>query len=224
VKTIGNLFTLSTLIAITFLIGCAQRSDDGASGPVCDNGVCENGESAQSCPQDCDETLCDGDGVCEAGEDHASCPADCDEDENPPVGSDKWVCRGSFRGGKAYWACNPDFIAGAPDVVDFIGACPALGLREYYGANGHTQSVHVNDAGEYEVEVPASANPNLYCEMTFAYKDANGNVVYAQYGSVSDEIAGDYRECGTRSGVFACGMFFKPVTGHMPAPLNSYPN
>ena len=62
--------------------------------------------------------------------------------------------------------------------------------------------------------------------MTFAFKDANGNVVWAQYGTntVSNEIAGEYRECGTRGGVFACGMFFKPNAGHMPAPLNSYPN
>ncbi len=208
------------------LIGCASRSGEGGGGPVCGNDTCENGESAQSCPDDCDSTSCDDDGVCEAGEDHASCPDDCDEDELPPNGSDKWVCRGSHRGGKAYWACNPDFIATAPDTVDFVGECPALGLTGYYGANGRKISVTQNDEGWYEVEVPASASTSQHCEMTFAFKDANGNVVWAQYGTntVSNEIAGEYRECGTRGGVFACGMFFKPNAGHMPAPLNSYPN
>lgn len=214
------------LFLFTLIIAACASRDDGGSGPVCDNGVCENGESSQSCPQDCDVTTCDNDGVCEAGEDHASCPNDCDAEELPPAGSEKWVCRGSFRGGKAYWACNPNFIASAPETVDFVGECPALGLTGYYGANGHKVSVVKNDAGWYEVEVPASANTGQHCEMTYAFKDANGNVVWAQYGTntVSNEIAGEYRECGTRGGVYACGMFFLPVTGHKPAPLNSYPN
>lgn len=212
------------LFLIITLAGCASRDNSGGSGPVCDNGTCESGESAQSCPQDCDATTCDNDGMCEAGEDHASCPADCDADEQPPVGSDKWVCRGSFRGGKAYWACNPAFIVAAPETVDFVGECPALGLTGYYGANGRKISVDKNDAGWYEVEVPASANTSAFCEMTFSYK-SNGNVVWSQYGTntVPNEVAGDYRECGTRGGVYACGMFFKPVKGHMPAALNSYP-
>lgn len=218
---------LSITLALA-LIGCASR-DEGTptGGPVCGNMTCENGESTQSCPDDCTTTVvCDNDGTCDAGEDNANCPADCGTDELPPDGSESWVCRASYRGGKAYWACNPDYIANSPATVDFVGVCPALGLSGYYGANGHHITASLNDNGEYEVEVPASAASGVSCEMTYAYKNSSGTVIWAQYGtnSVTDTVAGAYRECGTRSGVYACGMFFKTVTGHMPAPLGFYPN
>ena len=234
-KTTPRSFTLpAALAAITLFLAllaaaCSQRSDENkGSGPVCGNGTCENGESALSCSEDCTSSTCDNDGTCESGEDHASCANDCDADELPPAGSEKWVCRPSYRGGKAYWSCNPDpqIIAGSPEVVDFVGRCPALDLRDYYGANGSIKQVEKNDAGWYEAEVPAGADPNDYCEMTYAYKKPDGTVVWAQYGTNSpvNSVAGDYRECGTRNNVFACGMFFKPVPGHMPAPLDRYPN
>lgn len=224
---------MKTIVKITFLsialtlAACASRSEDGGqSGPVCGNMTCENGETAMSCPDDCTTTSCNNDGTCDAGEDNASCPADCGTDELPPAGSEAWVCRGSFRGGKSYWACNPDYLASAPDTVDFVGECPALGLSSYYGANGHHISVSLNDNGEYEVEVPVSATPGTPCEMTYAYKNAHGTTVWAQYGSnsVTDAVAGMYRECGTRNGVYACGMFFKPVASHTVAKLGYYPN
>jgi len=215
------------ILAITLtLAACpAQRSDGGPSGPVCGNAACENGESAMSCPTDCTTTSCNNDGTCQAGEDHASCPADCATDELPPAGSEAWVCRGSFRGGKAYFACNPSYIAGAPNTVDFVGECPTLGLSGYYGANGHKISVSLNDNSEYEVEVPATATAGTPCELTYAYKTST-STVWAQYGknSADDATAGDYRECGVRSGVSACGMFFKPDPGHKPAPLGYYPS
>ena len=155
---------MKQLTAFVFFVlsiaACAQRSD-GTGGPVCGNGTCQNGETAQSCPADCTTTSCNNNGTCDAGEDHGSCPNDCSADEQPPTGSDSWVCRGSFRGGKAYFSCNPTYIAGAPSTVDFVGECPALGLTGYYGANGHHISVSLNDMSVYEVEVPASATPGV---------------------------------------------------------------
>jgi hypothetical protein len=62
-------------------------------GTVCGNGICEAGEDASTCPQDCIATgsnatggssgpagptygVC-GNGICEAGEDASTCPQDC---------------------------------------------------------------------------------------------------------------------------------------------------
>jgi hypothetical protein len=51
---------------------------DATERPVCDDGVCEEGETTVSCPADC-HAVC-GDGTCEAGqEDSLSCVEDCPE-------------------------------------------------------------------------------------------------------------------------------------------------
>jgi subtilisin-like proprotein convertase family protein len=46
-----------------FLAGCGDDDDDG---PVCGNGICEEGETNENCPEDC-EPVC-GNGVQETGE------------------------------------------------------------------------------------------------------------------------------------------------------------
>jgi cysteine-rich repeat protein len=50
----------------------------GAAKPYCGDGSCRGGETAASCPTDCDASggVC-GDGTCDAAEDCASCEADC---------------------------------------------------------------------------------------------------------------------------------------------------
>jgi hypothetical protein len=42
----------------------------------CGDGVCDDGETSTTCPEDCKGPVC-GDGVCGSGETHASCPQDC---------------------------------------------------------------------------------------------------------------------------------------------------
>jgi hypothetical protein len=45
--------------------------------PVCGNGKCETGETAQSCAADCSSSPVCGNGTCETGETAQSCPKDC---------------------------------------------------------------------------------------------------------------------------------------------------
>ena len=49
-----------------------------ASGPGCGDGVCDPGETCQTCPADCTDCgdSC-GDGVCDPGEGCVACPGDC---------------------------------------------------------------------------------------------------------------------------------------------------
>lgn len=46
--------------------------------PVCGNGVCEEGETVENCPQDCQikYDVC-GNGICESAETPQNCPQDC---------------------------------------------------------------------------------------------------------------------------------------------------
>jgi len=51
----------------------------GACIPQCGDGVCGDGETTATCPQDCPKDPC-GDGVCSSTETTASCPKDCPKD------------------------------------------------------------------------------------------------------------------------------------------------
>lgn len=58
---------------------CSTCDDDCGictPAPRCGDGTCDPGETATSCPADCDTTEC-GDGTCDPDEDSTTCPADC---------------------------------------------------------------------------------------------------------------------------------------------------
>ena len=57
---------------------CTDEGTCVALGPVCGNGMCEAGETAENCGQDCKTTgpVC-GNGFCEVGETTESCSKDC---------------------------------------------------------------------------------------------------------------------------------------------------
>jgi formylglycine-generating enzyme required for sulfatase activity len=58
--------------------GCGEYPDTCASdcATACGDGVCDRGQSPQTCPADCARNAC-GNGVCEPGEDNVTCVTDC---------------------------------------------------------------------------------------------------------------------------------------------------
>ena len=78
----GACRVINTCPAFNVLLDCLTygRCDEAAGAcpadpltPCCGNGVCEAGEDATNCSEDC---KCPN-GICEAGEDAVSCPSDC---------------------------------------------------------------------------------------------------------------------------------------------------
>jgi len=64
------------ILTILLLSGCEGPQ------PVCGNGSCERGETAENCPMDCGQSTFEcGNGLCESGENSVSCLADCTTEE-----------------------------------------------------------------------------------------------------------------------------------------------
>jgi hypothetical protein len=72
------------VLAIGTAIAAGGCSDDSGPGnqAICGDGVCEQDETEQSCPEDCQSAVC-GDGACETelGETETNCPEDCFSDD-----------------------------------------------------------------------------------------------------------------------------------------------
>jgi hypothetical protein len=108
------------------LAQCAQQQgclSGGGGGAVCGNGKCEPGESAQSCPKDCQTGPVCGNGQCEPGEGPQNCPSDCQQE-----GSCVGKCGGQGSGG--CWCdqqcaelgdCCSDFKKVCSDTVPVCG-------------------------------------------------------------------------------------------------------
>ncbi len=117
---------------------CADPETEWASGttsdgmsnchPICGNGVCQDGEDSDSCPEDC--SWC-GDGTCDADEDAWSCPDDCGYcgDAYCAPNEDEWSCPDDCGYcGDAYcapnedeWSCPDD--CGGGDFCDEFHPC-----------------------------------------------------------------------------------------------------
>lgn len=120
------------------LAQCAEKQCNGG-GPVCGDGVCEPGETAQQCPSDCvvpgscgdgicgpnespqscpkdcvGPSLC-GNGKCDAGESAATCPSDCGTTPGGLLACAKQNCE------KTYSACSDS--AACSKALDCIGKC-----------------------------------------------------------------------------------------------------
>ncbi|MEJ2112058.1 MAG: hypothetical protein P8Z37_19550, partial [Acidobacteriota bacterium] len=75
--------TRSGFLSIVFLCFIViYPSNAWAKKPICPDGICNGGETAETCPVDCSAALC-GDGICNGDETYETCPDDCD----PPASS-----------------------------------------------------------------------------------------------------------------------------------------
>lgn len=62
---------------------CSYVKDTGVGETYCPNGLCDHGETYETCPSDCSKPGECGDGVCDAGENSENCVADCPVSELP---------------------------------------------------------------------------------------------------------------------------------------------
>ncbi len=116
------------------MAGCGQQQGciPGAGGAVCGNGVCDAGETADGCPQDCCAQGCTGtpsefcgDLQCKAPEDASSCPVDCEPKNQQLMACAKGLCgqAGLCLGNAACMkAINCTMQCGAGDAA-CAGAC-----------------------------------------------------------------------------------------------------
>ncbi len=72
-KKMMLLVALCGMFTLTVLVSC----DDGKKKTCDDDGICDSGETFESCPADCGQAACDDDGTCDAGETFENCPGDC---------------------------------------------------------------------------------------------------------------------------------------------------
>jgi len=95
----------------------ASTDDAGPAGPECGDGVCDAGEDATGCPQDCTGTpqsVC-GDGVCDADENANTCAQDC----QAPAECGDGICEGAEN----LVSCPDDCGKGGADI------CPGILLE-----------------------------------------------------------------------------------------------
>lgn len=226
------------LIALTVLACAPQvRGDDddgpGSPPPECGDGVCQPGESHESCPDDCDNTAvaCNNNGTCDSGESTSTCQADCPGIQfYPPDNYSQQVCYFWLEAGKLYISCDPQYMR-YEQMVKFIGGSQALNLCDYW-TKGHYMSVtHSQAPHQTHPWYTARLNDTpagTAGEMTYGVGSNTTNTSdWAQYFQVPAANA-LLRECGPRQtnpgGGTACGIFWKSRgPGKLPEKLGYYP-
>lgn len=119
----------SMAVILLHVVGCG---DDGPGGPVCGNGICEEGENSYNCPEDCPGPYC-GDGVCDPEESAATCPEDCYCGNGTLERRDGEECDGHDLGGKTCldFGCDGGILSCRPncrfDLTNCIGCEPMCG-------------------------------------------------------------------------------------------------
>jgi len=116
------------LFCFSLSAGCG----DNDSGPICGNGICEEGEDPLNCPEDCSGPYC-GDGVCSTDESAATCPEDCYCGNGSLERSDGEECDGQDLGGLTCMDFNCEggilscTLSCRLDVTHCIGCEPICG-------------------------------------------------------------------------------------------------
>jgi len=72
-----HILYLAACTGMAAAMGCAEV--DNSVEPRCGDGICNGGETPETCPDDCGQPAYCGDGECNGGETSATCPEDCGE-------------------------------------------------------------------------------------------------------------------------------------------------
>ncbi|PIU58062.1 MAG: hypothetical protein COS89_02330 [Deltaproteobacteria bacterium CG07_land_8_20_14_0_80_38_7] len=113
------------IIGFNGISGCSGGNNEVATPPpspdiVCENGICEQGETHDSCPSDCTIVGC-GDGTCSEEEDTTLCPTDCPSvcgDGKCDVGE---TCEADCGSAGTSTVCGDEVC----DLTETYALCPA---------------------------------------------------------------------------------------------------
>ena len=174
--------------------------------PVCGDGQCEKGETAQSCAQDCGAVapVC-GNGKCEEGETAQSCGKDC--------GQVKPVCgNGACEAGETAQNCKQDCFPGGPVCGDGVCAtgesaatCPVDCQSPAFCGNGkcepgESEATCAKDCGTTPTDPISCAKSKCPTEFDACLKDAPCAKLIACFSSCKPDDESCYEQCAKQIG------------------------
>ena len=102
---------MTKLASIVFALNLFACAADPQTGVTCGDGICDQGETKNSCPEDCRPETQDGgipcgDHICQSSETSTTCPQDC-----PPPPCGNGICAADETGSSCPADCAATFVA-----------------------------------------------------------------------------------------------------------------